>query len=183
MIEEVGVLHGFGEVAHGLDLADEDALAVPLAVGGEIEQLDGLVRLRAQAVGQGNAVGRAELDVQNENIGQALLRGRPDRRRVLKLPQAHAGQRRRDRLLQAAQIDRFVIAEPNVVQGHPLLLCLLLLSYHTIPAQANPRARPTQRTRKAITQAMTHWMTTVAAAALPLPSSRRTVAMAVTQGV
>ena len=40
-----------------------------------------------------------------------------------------------------------------------------------------------QRTKKATTQAMAHWETTVSAAARALPISRFTVAMAATQGV
>ena len=49
--------------------------------------------------------------------------------------------------------------------------------------QARPNAIPTQRTRNAMTHATAHCISTVAAAALTLPSSRFTVAIAATQGV
>ena len=138
MVREVRIFHGFGQVSHGLDLAGEDALAVALTVGGEIEDLDGLAHPVAQVVRQGDAAGRTELDVHDENIRQTRPRRRPDRLRVLKGPQLHVGQDACDLLLQAAQVHRLVIAEPNVVHSHLLLFCLLLLSYHRISQEANP---------------------------------------------
>lgn len=49
--------------------------------------------------------------------------------------------------------------------------------------QPRPKARPMQRTAKAVTQAMAHWVNTTPAAAFALPISRLTAAMAATQGV
>jgi hypothetical protein len=58
-----------------------------------------------------------------------------------------------------------------------------LIRFMTISFQASPHIRPTVCTRNAITHAITHCMSTVAAAARALPSSRLTVAIAATQGV
>ena len=52
-----------------------------------------------------------------------------------------------------------------------------------LSSQARPNAIPTQRTRNAMTHATAHCISTVAAAALTLPSSRFTVAIAATHGV
>lgn len=49
--------------------------------------------------------------------------------------------------------------------------------------QASPKSTPTQCTRNAITQAIAHCISTVAAAARALPSSLLTVAIAATHGV
>ena len=58
------------------------------------------------------------------------------------------------------------------------ILCIFIRLPHTAP-----KGSRISRTAKATTQAMAHWSTTVTAAALAEPISRRTVAMAATQGV